>query len=172
MYRGTAFAGVTRASPGVDGQAHSALDRTLAGIAAWMPVLLPLHQLGGLLQLSAIRVGSRSVAEVLDPHVEWIHVDLRGEILERSRGDEARLWMVGRAPSSRAACVARNSRVVHAAVRNVVEDVRVDLRVNASAANPARGPTLRVPGRDGAVLLPGYFHFREYRGTIAGDAQF
>ena len=47
-------AGVARAAPGVDADAEAAAHRRRFGVAARMPELLPVDELGGLLQLVAI----------------------------------------------------------------------------------------------------------------------
>src|SRR5437763_1851995 len=99
----TALAGMARATQSVDSQAHSAFDRTLTRITARMPVLLPVHQLSSFLQLSAIGVRTGRVAKIFGPHLERIHIDLRGQIVKGSRSDEACLRMIGSSPRASAA---------------------------------------------------------------------
>ena len=150
---GAAGAGVARAAPGVDAESQAALDGTAARIAAQMPVLLPLDQLGAFLELTLVDFGARGVVDVLQEELERIHLQLRGHIFQRRASDKADLRMVGSAPGARAAGIDRNRGVIDRAVGDVAEHIREQLRVQAAAAESAGGPGLGFPGGDGAVFL-------------------
>src|ERR1700730_6048565 len=116
MDGGLASAGMSCPAPGAERQPETALHRTTAGIASWMPVLFPLNQLGCFCELELIKVGPRGVVEILEEHVQRVHVDLGCQVLKSRTGDVANLRMAGRAPGSSASRVDRNRRVIDAPV--------------------------------------------------------
>src|SRR5258708_39412950 len=98
-----AIAGVSRAAPGVDAEAQPALDGTLAGIAARMPVLLPIDQLRAFLKLRLVDFRTCCVRQVFEEEVQRVHVQLGREIFQRRAGDVAALRMIRSAPRTRTA---------------------------------------------------------------------
>src|SRR5712692_5954580 len=105
-----ASAGVACAAPGTQSETESAFDRAFARITARMPILFPIHQLRGFLQLKLVSLapGFGCVADVLDEQVQWIHVQLRGQILKGGAGDVTNLRVTGRAPGSLRSSVSGN----------------------------------------------------------------
>src|SRR5229473_323462 len=98
MNRGSAIAGVSCPAPGVDAEAESALNGTLARIAARMPVLLPIDQLRAFLKLRLIHFRTRRVRQVLEEEVQRIHIQFGREIFQRRAGDVTYLRMIRSAP--------------------------------------------------------------------------
>src|SRR5574338_640850 len=108
-----------------------------------MPLFLPLHELSGLLQLSAIEVCTlTSQAEVLEVEVERIHVQLGSHVIQSSEGQPASLRMIGGAPGSLWTRVGCDGRMFLANVWNV-KNVRN--RRHAPSTRAASGPRLMLP---------------------------
>src|SRR5258708_23519038 len=159
MNSGFASASVSCSAPGTESETESAFDRAVARIAARMPILFPIHQLRGFLQLMLIRLaaGFGCIVDILSEQVQRIHVQLGGEILKRRAGDVTNLRMTGRAPGSLRSGVGGNRGVIDAAIWNASEDVREQLRVQIAATDATSGPGLRLPRGNGPVFLPGHF---------------
>src|SRR5258708_21158416 len=102
MNSGFASAGVSCSAPGTESETESAFDRAVARIAARMPVLFPIHQLRGFLQLIPISLASGfdCIVDILGEQVQRIHVHLGGEILKRRAGDVPNLRLTAGAPCS------------------------------------------------------------------------
>src|SRR5258708_39231912 len=103
MNSGFASAGVSCSAPGTESETESAFDRTVARIAARMPILFPIHQLRGFLQLILVSLaaGFDCIVDILCEQGQRIHVQLGGEILKRRASDVTNLRVTVRRPSSR-----------------------------------------------------------------------
>src|SRR5207302_5784363 len=104
-----AIAGVPAAAPSVQRNSQAALDHAGGFVAARMPLLLPLNELGGLLQLGGVNLRQLSGhADVLEEHLHWIDAQPGGQVFERRHGDQAKLRVVWRTPSACRADVGRS----------------------------------------------------------------
>src|SRR5260370_36919602 len=112
-----------------------------------MPILLPIHQLRGFLQLIRISLASGfdCIVDILGEQVQRIHVQLGGQILKRRAGDVTNLRVTGRAPGSLRSGVGGNRSVIDAAIWNASEDVREQLRGQIAASSTGSGTALRLP---------------------------
>ncbi len=142
---------MTAAAPGVKRQTEAAFDRSLRRIPSRVPALSPAHELVGDLQLLAIDLLELAAdGEVLDEEIQGIHPQRRRQIVQGAESEERSLGMIGRPPGPGAGAVRRHRRVLVPPVGDL-EDIG-DGRI-AGAAGTARGPGLRAPGDDRAVLL-------------------
>ena len=99
-----AVACVTAAAPGADCEAEAAFDGA-GGSAARLPVLLPIHQLGGFGELVFVSVGAGCELGVLEEELDRVHVEFGREIFKRGTGEERGLRVVWRAPGALGASV-------------------------------------------------------------------
>src|SRR5437016_12975803 len=168
-----ASAGVPCPAPGAESETESAFNGAVARNAALMPILFPIHQLRGFLQLILVSLaaGFDCIVDILGEQVKRIHVQLGGQILKRRAGDVTNLRVTGGAPGSLRSGVGGNRGVIDASIWNASEDVREQLRVQVAATDAASGPGLGLPSGNGPVFLAGHFHFRENGGAIAGYRQ-
>src|SRR5262249_1934493 len=103
-----AVASVTCATPGVQCESKSMLNRSRGLVPAGMPTGLPLHELVGDVEFFGINLRARvEQIDVLFHEVEGVHSQLRRKIIERAHGEHAHLGMVRSTPS------ARRTNVVH-----------------------------------------------------------
>src|SRR5207247_6054999 len=139
-------------------------------LAARMPLLFPAHQVGSNRQFFAINILARlGDVEILAEELDRVHVQLGGEIVQRTHGKNGSLRMVGSAPSTRRADIVADGRVLLTLIRDC-EDVGNGRHASASGA--ARAPGFRLPSDDGAVFFCPNLHTSIGGGSSASDLEF
>src|SRR5437879_1859498 len=139
-------------------------------LAARMPLLFPAIQVWSNGLFFAINIlGRVGDVEVLAEELDRVHVQLGGEIVERTHGKNGSLRMVRSAPGPRRTDVVADRSVLLALIRDC-EDV--GNRRHAAASRTSSAPGFRLPSDDGAVFLRAYLHTRVGRRTSAGDLEF
>src|SRR5207244_13440236 len=102
MDREIAVAAVAAPAPRVKGNTYAAHHTARFVLAARMPLLFPAHQVGSDGQFFAINILARlGDVEILAEELDRVHVQLCGEIVQRTHGKYGRLRMVASAPSQR-----------------------------------------------------------------------
>src|SRR5262249_34167184 len=120
---GLALAVVAGAIPCGECYAESLDIGSGARVTALVPLLLPVHQFGGFVELIGVGFGARREAQVLLEHLDRVHLEFGGEVFEGAVGKICGLRMVGRAPGARSAGVYRDGTVVLPLVGNFGEHV-------------------------------------------------
>src|SRR5437660_7654546 len=170
MDREIAVAAVATSAPGVKGNTYAAHRTARFVLPARMPLLFPAHQVGSDGQFFAINILARlGDVEILAEELDRVHVQLGGEIVQRTHGKNGSLRMVGSAPSTRRTDVVADRSVLLALIRDC-EDV--GNRRHASASGAARAPGFRLPSDDGSVFFCSNLHTGIGGGSSTSDFEF
>src|SRR5690242_17491672 len=146
-------------APGVHGEPDAAFYRTIALIAARMPLLLPAHQVGGDGKLFFVDGRARArYVQVLGEELQRVHVELVRQVIERAHGNDRSLRVIRRTPGARRSLVGAHRGVLLALVGNFEH---VGNWRRARARRPARAPGIRLPGHYRAVALGAYLYAGE-----------
>ena len=151
------------AAPGVQGHADAVLDRPLSALARRVPLLLPVGQLGGDLDLAAcrsccawrrIRRAASVLAavgvvgrQVLQPHLHRVDAELGRQVVDGALGQEAALRMAGAAHGPGLAGVEPDDRVLALRRWDDVVDVGQQVEVDGGAAGRRRASRSNRPRR-------------------------
>src|SRR6185503_14000620 len=169
LNRKVAVARVALATPGMNREPESALNRSRGLVATRVPVLLPSNQVCAYLEFVGVDVCTLARhLDVLHEEIVRVHTNCRSGVLERGHRQRTPLWVIRSAPGTLAANVIDDVSVLLALIRNI-EDVRY--RRRPSPAHATGAPRLRLPGGDGAILLNTNLHLRVVRRPRAGDHQ-
>src|SRR5579871_249578 len=104
-----AVAGMAASAPSMDGKPDAACHVAGDVLAASAPFFFPAHKIGGNGKFFAVSgLAGAGELEVPEPELERIHVELGGEIVEGTHGDDRCLRMVGGAPGARRTNVVAN----------------------------------------------------------------
>src|SRR2546430_17122776 len=111
MDREIAVAAVAAPAPRVKGNTYAAHHTARFVLAARMPLLFPAHQVGSNGQFFAINILARlGDVEILAEELDRVHVQLGGEIVQRTHGKNGSLRMVWSAPSTCRADIVADGR--------------------------------------------------------------
>src|SRR6266566_548678 len=170
MDREIAVAAVAASAPRVKGNTYAAHHTARFVLPARMPLLFPVHQVGRNGQFIAINILARlSDIEILAEEFDGVHVQLGGEIVQRTHSKNGSLRMVRSAPGTRWANVVTDGCVLLALVRNC-EDIWNGRHASASRASCS--PGVRLPGDDGSIFFCPNLHTRIGRRASARDLEF
>src|SRR6266516_6013734 len=102
MDREIAVAAVPAYAPRVKGNTYAAHRTARFVLPARMPLLVPAHQVGSNGQFFAINILARlGDVEILAEELDRVHVQLGGEIVQRTNGKNRSMRLVGSAPGRR-----------------------------------------------------------------------
>src|SRR5437667_6405192 len=163
-------AGMAATAPRVKGNTYAAHRTAKFVLPARMPLLFPAHQVGSDGQFFAINILARlGDVEILAEELDRVHVQLGGEIVQRTHGKNRSLRMAGSAPGTRRTDIVANSRELRALVRNC-QDIWNGR--HAPASRPSCTPGVRLPGDDGSIFFCPNLHTRIGRRASARDLEF
>src|SRR5436190_18113700 len=144
-------AGMAAPAPRVQGNTKAAPPTASFVLAARMPLLFPAQQVGSNGQFFPINILARlGDVEILSEELDRVHVQLGGEIVQRTHGKNGSLRMVGSAPSTRRADIVADGRVLLTLIRDRKD---VGNWRHASASRTSRAPGFRLPSDDGSVFF-------------------
>src|SRR5437879_12203122 len=143
-------AGMAATAPRVKGNTYAAHRTARFVLPARMPLLFPAHQVGSDGQFFAINIPARlGDVEILAEELDRVHVQLGGEIVQRTHGKNGSLRMVGSAPSTRRADIVADGRVLLTLIRDCEY---IGNGRHASAAKACWSPGVRPPRDAGCVF--------------------
>src|SRR5437879_13139675 len=163
-------AGMTAPAPRVKGNTNAAHHTARFVLPARMPLLFPAHQVGSDGQFFAINILARLGDVVISgEELDRVHVQLGGEVVQRTHGKNGSLRMVGSAPSTRRADIVADGRVLLTLIRDC-EDIWNGR--HAAASRTSGAPGFRLPSDDGAVFCCPNLHTSIGGGSSASDLEF
>src|SRR5213592_721534 len=128
-------AGMAAPAPRVKGNTNAAHHTARFVLAARMPLLFPAHQVGSNGQFFAINILARlGDVEILAEELDRVHVQLGGEIVQRTHSKNGSLRMVVSEQSMRRADLVADGRVLLTLMRDC-EDVGNGRHASASRAS-------------------------------------
>src|SRR5947208_6681353 len=170
MDREIAVAAVPASAPRIKSNTYAAHRTARLVLPAQMPVLFPAHKVGSDGHFFAINILARlGDVEILAEELDRVHVQLGGEIVQRTHGKNGSLRMVGSAPSTRRADIVADGRVLLTLIRDC-EDIWNGR--HAAASRTSSAPGFRLPSDDGAVFCCPNLHTSIGGGSSASDLEF